>query len=239
MGTLPLVTNQGGPVEINLNTKFSNLNLDIISNIIPNWFRLGGLISGDMNIFGNTEKTRFDFDVNIKEAVVDKIKFGFVKGRGNYDGQTLDFSQYSSEWKQNFLEGNASLPLDYNIGSNQFGRAILEEPFFLSVGGRTKDLHFISSYITGLDSIVGNFKIQLGLSGDWQNLIRDGWIDIANANIFTGRLKNPITNVDGKGQLLRNRLTFENLNGNMNKPLENKKEKKYIYYWQYGYDKIF
>ena len=225
MGTLPLVNNLGAPVEINLDTKFSNLDLDIISHIIPNWFRLEGIISGEMNIFGNTEKTRFDFDMNIKEAVFDKIKFGFVKGRGNYDGQTLDFSQYSSEWKQNFLEGHASLPLDYNIGSNQFGRAILEKPIFLSIGGRTKDLHFISSYIDGLDSIVGNFKIQLGLSGDWNNLIRDGLIDIVNANIFTDRLKNPITNVDGRGQLLSNRLTFENLNGIMNKPLENQKEK--------------
>ena len=88
MGTLPLVNNQGAPVEINLDTKFSNLDLDIISHIIPNWLHLGGLISGRMKIFGNTEKTRFDFDVNIKEAVFDKIKFGFVKGRGNYDGQT-------------------------------------------------------------------------------------------------------------------------------------------------------
>jgi len=51
-----------------------------------------------------------------------------VKGKGSYDGKNLVFSQFSSVQGQSYLEGTASLPFDYNIGSGHFGQAILDNP---------------------------------------------------------------------------------------------------------------
>ena len=80
MGTLPLKSQNGQPIEIDLNTKFSNLDLEILPQMIPDWFHLGGQINGNLKVGGTTEKTLFDFDVDISDAVFDKIQFGQVKG---------------------------------------------------------------------------------------------------------------------------------------------------------------
>ena len=225
MGTLPLKSQNGQPIEINLNTKFSNLDLEILPQVIPDWFHLGGQISGNFIVGGTTEKTLFDFDVAISDAVFEKIQFGQVKGKGSYDGKNLSFSQFSSDQEQSHLEGTASLPFDYNIGSAHFGQTTLDNPLYLNVGGHTKDLSFITQYLTGVDSIIGDFNIKLGLNGTWQNLIRDGWIRINDAKIFTNLLKSPIDRVDGYGNLIRNRLNIESLNGIMVKSMEKQQGK--------------
>ena len=225
MGTLPLKSQNGQPIEINLNTKFSNLDLEIFSQVIPGWFHIGGQINGNLKVGGSTEKTLFDFDVAISDAVFDKIQFGQVKSKGSYDGKNLSFSQFSSDQEQSHLEGTASLPFDYNIGSAYFGQTTLDSPLFLNVGGHTKDLSIITQYLTGVDSIIGDFNIKLGLNGTWQNLIRDGWIRINDAKIFTNLLKNPIDRVDGYGKLIRNQLNIESLNGIMVKSMERQQGK--------------
>ena len=160
------------------------------------------------------KKTLFDFDVDISDAVFDKIQFGQVKGKGSYDGKNLSFSQFSSDQEQSHLEGTASLPFDYNIGSAHFGQTTLDNLLYLNVGGHTKDLSFITQYLTGVDSIIGDFNINLGLNGTWQNLIRDGWIRINDAKIFTNLLKSPIDRVDGYGKFNKEPIKYRKFERN-------------------------
>ena len=228
MGTFPLKSQNGQPIEIDLNTKFSNLDLEILPQVIPDWFHLGGQINGNLKVGGTTEKTVFDFDMTINNAVFDKIQFGLVKGKGSYDGKNLIFSKFSSVQGQSYLEGTASLPFDYNIGSGHFGQTILDNPLFLNVGGHTKDLSFITQYLAGVDSIIGDFNIKLGLNGTWQDIVRDGWIYIKDAKVFTNLLKSPIDRVDGYGNLIRNRLNIESLNGVMVKSRGNQQGKNLV-----------
>ena len=74
-------------------------------------------------------------------------------------------------------------------------------------------MSFLSTYITELDSIRGNIKIDLSLSGPSSAILRNGEITLSNSSVYTMLINNPIISVNGKGVLENNILNIENLKG--------------------------
>ena len=202
-------------IPFNIKSSFHNLNVEVLTQFIPNWFTLGGHISGNYNLSGNDIQTTFDFDVNIDDAMFDVLPLGYVEGKGNYDGNFLNFTSFSSISGEKHLIGSASLPIDFNIGSEKIGRAILKDPVQVDVAGKGDELWFLSQYVSTIDSIKGNFDIALQIYGTWENLIRDGYFKLEKSKLYTSLLEYPIVNLSGSGTWENNQLLISDMKGRM------------------------
>ncbi len=220
-GMIPLEQSKVS-IPFNLESSFHNLNIKVLTQFIPDWFTLGGQISGEYNLHGNETQTKFYFDVDIDDAVFDRIPLGFVEGEGNYDGTFLNFTSFSSDFGEKHLSGSASLPVDYNIGSERFGRANLKNPVQVDVRGEGDNLWFMSPYISIIDSLDADFDIVLQIYGTWKNLIRDGSVIIKNGTLYSNLIEDPIRKIYGEGTWENNQLTISEFEGLMS---SNKKDK--------------
>ncbi len=209
-------------IPFNLESSFHNLNIEVFTQFIPNWFQLGGQISGNYNLSGNSNQTKFDFEVEIENAKFDRIPLGFVTGNGFYDGTFLNFASFSSEFGEKHLEGSASLPIDFNIGSDRFGRALMKDPVQVDVKGEGDELWFMDPYISILDSTKTDFDMVLQIFGTWENLIRDGSVVINGGTIHTSLLEDPIYNISGSGTWENNQLIIPEIKGLLKETKTNK-----------------
>ncbi len=217
-GVIPLKRTSQEPVKVDLQTNFKNLNIGLLTQFIPDWFHLGGIISGKFNLGGTIEKTNFSFDVEVEDAVFDILSLGTVKGTGKYDNHRLEFTSFSSQRGDDYIEGKGFLPVDYDLGSETFGRLITEDSLWIDTKGHFSNLEFLSAYLSEVDSITGNFNLGLRISGTPARPVRDGFIDIDNAKIYTILLNDPIAHLNGKAEVIKNRFIIDHLSGKMVKP---------------------
>lgn len=202
-------------IPFNLESSFHNLNIEVFTQFIPNRFKLEGQISGDYNLSGNNDQTKFDFNVEIENAKFDRILLGFVTGEGYYDGSFLNFNSFSSDFGEKYITGSASLPMDFNMGSDRFGKAVLGDPVQVEVKGQGDQLWFMDPYITIIDSIDADFDMVLQIYGTWEKLIRDGSVSLKNGTIYTSLIEDPIYNVSGSGTWENNILSIPEMKGLM------------------------
>jgi len=213
-GIIPQYYELDSPKEIDANFNMKDIDISVFTQFIPNWFKLEGLVSGNIHLGGLPNKTKFDFDLNIEDAMFENLRLGSVKTYGLYNSNKLYFNRFSAI--RNFdhsISGNAYLPLDLNIISENIGEYILSDSILVDVSGKFNHLEFLSHYISDVDSVKGDHDISLFLYGTPNNLYRDGKILINNSSIYTILLDNPIKGIDGLGILSKNILTIDNLSG--------------------------
>ncbi|NOZ03241.1 MAG: hypothetical protein GXO92_01340 [FCB group bacterium] len=214
-GVIPLKKTSGESVKVELQTNFKNLNIELFTQFIPDWFHLGGMVSGNFDLGGTTENTSFSFDVKVDDAVFDILSLGTVKGSGKYGNHRLEFTSFSSRRGDNYIEGKGYLPVDYDLGSETFGRLITQDSLWIDTKGHLSNLEFLSAYLAEVDSITGNFDIGLRLSGTPEHPVRDGFINLDNAKVYTILLDDPITHLNGKAKVIKNRFIVDHLSGKM------------------------
>ena len=200
--------------EIDASINMKDIDISVFTQFVPNWFKLEGLLSGDIHLGGFPNKTKFDFDVNIEEAKFENLHLGSVAAVGLYDSYKLYFNNFSAN--RNFdhlISGIAYLPLDLNFSSKNIGQFFDSDSMIVDVKGKLNHLEFLSQYLTDVDSIKGNHEISLNIYGTPNKLYRDGNISLNETSIYTILLDNPIADINGKGALLKNMFTIDNLSG--------------------------
>jgi len=78
------------------------------------------------------------------------------------------------------------------------------------------EMPFLSSYITSIDAIQGDFIGTLGFTGPMASPIRNGKIRGHNASLEISLLGNPITDIHSEITVLDNTLTIDHFSGRMN-----------------------
>ena len=222
-GIVPILKNEIRETPISLSSNFSNLPLKFIHRFIPNFYNLEGSSNGSIDISGDLDSTSFKYDFNVKKAKFDIIELGYFISKGLYNGKTLNVETVKSESSSGSIYGTGTLPFDFNLGSKNFGKFFQKGQFKFNTYSKIKNLPFLSPYITDLDSAVGDFDIELSLSGIESNLQRNGKIMVSDASLHTLLLSNPITSIEGFAILEDNKLSIEKLQANIYNPYEKNK----------------
>ena len=215
-GIVPQYYELDNPKEIDASINLKDIDISVFTQFVPNWFELDGLISGDIQLGGFPNKTKFDFDINIVDAVFEDLHLGSVNAFGLYDSYKLYFNKFSAI--RNFdhsISGVAYLPLDLNFSSENIGQYFFSDSMIVDVSGEFNHLEFLSHYLSDIDSIKGDHDISLTIYGTPNKLYRDGKILIDDATIYTILLDNPIEGIKGSGMLVKNLLTINNLSGHL------------------------
>jgi len=221
-GIVPQYYELDNPKEIDASINLKDIDISVFTQFVPNWFELDGLISGDIQLGGFPNKTKFDFDINIADAVFEDLHLGSVNAFGLYDSYKLYFNKFSAI--RNFdhsISGVAYLPLDLNFSSENIGQYFFSDSMIVDVSGEFNHLEFLSHYLSDIDSIKGDHDISLTIYGTPNKLYRDGKILINDATIYTILLDNPIEGIKGSGMLVKNLLTIDNLSGHLKNNNEN------------------
>ena len=221
-GIVPQYYELDNPKEIDASINLKDIDISVFTQFVPNWFELDGLISGDIQLGGFPNKTKFDFDINIADAIFEDLHLGSVNAFGLYDSYKLYFNKFSAI--RNFdhsISGVAYLPLDLNFSSENIGQYFFSDSMIVDVSGEFNHLEFLSHYLSDIDSIKGDHDISLTIYGTPNKLYRDGKILIDDATIYTILLDNPIEGIKGSGMLVKNLLTIDNLSGHLKNNNEN------------------
>ena len=222
-GIVPQYYELDNPKEIDASINMKDIDISVFTQFVPNWFELDGLISGDIHLGGFPNMTKFDFSLNINDAMFEGLHLGSVAAFGLYDSYKLYFNKFSAI--RNFdhsISGVAYLPLDLNFSSDNFGQYFFSDSMIVDVSGEFNHLEFLSHYLSDIDSINGDHDISLTIYGTPNKLYRDGKILINDATIYTILLDNPIEGIKGSGKLHKNLLTIDNLSGDLINNNENK-----------------
>jgi len=228
-GVVPQYYGESNPIEIDAMINMKKVDISIFTQFIPDWFALDGVVSGVLNFNGLPNKTKFNFNLSIDDCVFEGLELGHVTGMGLYDSERLYFNQFSSiRGKDHAIAGAAYLPLDLNFNSENLGEMILADSMWVDVSGDFNHLEFLSEYLIDVDSLPGNHNISLQIAGPPDKLLRNGKISIKDGSIYTILLDEPIKGVNGKGILVNNMLSIENLVGSATIKPENNKANIFI-----------
>jgi len=228
-GVVPQYYGESNPIEIDAMINMKKVDISIFTQFIPDWFALDGVVSGMLNFNGLPNKTKFNFNLSIDDCVFEGLELGHVTGMGLYDSERLYFNQFSSiRGKDHAIAGAAYLPLDLNFNSENLGEMILADSMWVDVSGDFNHLEFLSEYLIDVDSLPGNHNISLQIAGPPDKLLRNGKISIKDGSIYTILLDEPIKGVNGKGILVNNMLSIENLVGSATIKPENNKANIFI-----------
>ncbi len=216
-GFVPLGKIEGGDREFDFYIIFDELDVSLLTQFSQSSTFMDGKITGSYHLGGSTKKTLYNFDLEINDAVWDRLALGTVTTEGLFDGDRLYFNKYTSIYNGSELSGAAFLPINYNIASDNYGEYFKDDSIWAYVTGHTKNLEFLTAYISNIDSINGDFDLELEVNGPRENLIRKGYITSQDATIYSLQLDDPIYNVDGHADLNQNIFRWKSLNGSMAK----------------------
>ena len=214
-GIVPLKDNSDR-VAISMKSSFSNLSLEFIHRFVPGFFYISGLATGNINLNGTSNETRFSYDVKIDKPEFELVKMQNLLSKGYYNGKKLFIEEAKAENDNGHIYTSGDIPLDLNIGSTTFGKYFENDSINLQTEADLSNLPFLSPYITDLDSAGGEYKINLNVKGPIENLTRDGYIVIQNGILYTQLLNDPIRLINGEAQLIDNKLTIKNLSADLN-----------------------
>ena len=216
-GIIPILKSNIKQPLISLSTSFSNLSLEFIHRFIPKFYKLSGNSTGNLNLTGTMDSTKFIYDLYVSDASFDLIKLGKFSSRGEYDGNCLKVKYANSENQDGSINSSGVIPFDLNLGSSSFGKLHENQKIDFSANANLKTLPFLSPYIADLDSAVGRFEIELILSGFKDDFQRSGKIKVEDANIYTLLLSDPITQINGEALMMDNVLVINNLKALMHR----------------------
>lgn len=214
-GEIPMPETRDQPVDIQMTGILKKVNMDLINELNPAGWPLQGIVTGDVHVTGNTQATGFEFNLQIEETAYDLVPLGLVKGKGYYDNRRLIFEEFSSENHGSIIIGHGYLPLDLNVDSKGFGHYFADDSLYIFSHGDLRTLEFLTAYISQVDSMTGQFDIDLILSGDPQRIIRDGHLVGKDANIYTLLLTDPIDRINCRIDLIENLFQIESFSGRM------------------------
>lgn len=222
-GIIPFRKGLPAPRDIMLQADLKRIDLQLLTDLVPEYDYLGGIVSGRFNLGGNTARTRFDFDLVAAEAVFDRVRLGSVQGRGRYDGKRLNLDHFSARRPGNRISGEGFLPIDFNLGSDEWGAYYQQDSLWIQTSGDLRDLAFLTVYLADIDSVTGEFEVQLSLRGTPERVIRDGRIQVRDGAVYSILLDDPIQNVAAEAVLRSNQFQIQSFQGTMVDPTKKKR----------------
>ena len=214
-GNIPYPFDRTRSQPAKLISKFKNIDLSFMSDISNKYLsRIKGKFTGSFDISGNTLKTEYFLDGQIVDAYWGSLPLGTVVGTGLYKNKRLAFEKFSSKIDKNRIVGNANIPVDIDLISRS-RKISPNAKIELYTEGTFRSAEFISTYISEIDSIIGDINIKFNVKGPRKSLSRNGNINLSNASIYSVLMDEPIKKINAQAELINNKMNIESFTGSL------------------------
>lgn len=198
--------------SLNLRGRLDDYQLHDLQSFWPWRFETYGSATGTFTARGPAEAPIYVADLSADAPRFDRLTGKRLSGRLRYEGQRLEFVDLALETTAGSYTGAGSLPMDLRPTLGTLD-VIVDAPVDLAFSGTTSRLDFITPYFEDIDSLNGEYEIELALSGTFRRLIRNGRLTAKNGRVELFVMENPIVGVEGQVVLVDNLLTVERLEG--------------------------
>lgn len=175
---------------------------------------ISGRATGSISIRGTPEETKMDAQLTLTQAAFDTLKFSKAYSEFNYEGNLLTFDTLSMVSNWGYGSGTGFMPIALDLIAED-RMSVSNRDMGLDFEFNLNEMPFLSSYISSIDGIQGDFIGSLGFSGPLSAPIRNGKIRGHNANLQISVLANPITDIHSEVTLVDNTLTLDHFSGKM------------------------
>ena len=215
-GRFPILSDTTKLIQINLQSNFKNIDLTFFTQFLPRWEPyVFGKFTGSFNMGGTTKNTQMDLVGNIEHAFFGSIPLGSVNSIGHYKSKKFTLTEFSSNWKGNYIKGEAILPIDFDFASTNFQKWVKDEQIIVKTNGYFNSMVFLSENISEVDSITGDISINLEISGEIDSLLRDGDILIKQGKIHTVLMDEPVSDIYLSAKINKNHMLIESFKGTL------------------------
>ena len=154
---------------------------------------------------GNRNESAVDLCKRILASVDNNLNaLGKVSLKGSYNNNKLYVDRFNSISSDGEINSSGSIPFDLNLGSKNLGQLFSDDILDFHIDSKMKKLPFLTSYISDLDSVIGNFSMTLSLSGFPKDIQRNGKLSIENGLMYSMQLTDPIKALNGKAVIDKN-----------------------------------
>lgn len=176
---------------------------------------ISGRATGSISVRGTPVDSKLDVQLDLKEASFDTLKFSTAYSEFNYEGNLLTFDTLSmvSNWGYGSGTGFMPISLDLIVEDRM---SVASRDMGLDFEFNLNEMPFLSSYISSIDAIQGDFIGELNFTGPLSAPIRNGKLRGHNGRLEISLLGNPITNMHAEVSLIDNTLSIDHFSGRMN-----------------------
>ena len=145
-----------------------------------------GTASATMVLGGTRERPRLDGQVDLRDAVAGRVRFGDLFAKANYDSLRLNVEGALRLGGKPALQASASLPLDLALVANR--RRQLNEPLTGRITTEQTDLALLESVFPDVTRARGTLFTDVALTGTWDRPRLRGEIRLDNASLSLDNL---------------------------------------------------
>ncbi len=212
----------GALESIDIQASFDDLALGDLRPILPWRFDTEGSLTGELTAHGPAEAPLYSGNFRIERPRFDRVVGERLEGHLSYDQRVLAFSDLALTTASGSFSGGGELPIDLRPTMGSLS-VVKDAPVDLAFVGTTSRLDFLTPYFSDIDSINGDFDLELSLTGTLRKLVRNGRITARDGRIELFVMENPIVNVQGYVVIKHYLLRIDRLEGET--PRENQRGK--------------
>lgn len=197
--------------DIEFSSEFRNLDLVLLADFLPEWWNLRGTATGSLAMSGKAMDSEMIFQLTVIEPQFHSVSAEKVSASGRYMDHRLFFEDLEGFTATGHYTGEGYIPVEFDLIAEDEDRFVETEPISISFQTNTSSLDFLTTYLTDVDSIRGDFVIDLSIDGTPVNPIRNGKVRVENGVIYPLYLDSPISQVSGSAVLMDNKLMIEEM----------------------------
>ncbi|UCH62190.1 MAG: translocation/assembly module TamB domain-containing protein [Fidelibacterota bacterium] len=198
--------------SLDLQGRLTDFQFHDLQPILPWKLETHGWTTGTFTARGQANHPVYSAALSIADPRFDRVAGELLTGRMQYERQRMQFSDLTLKTATGTYSGGGTLPADLSPTTGALD-VISDAPVDLAFSGTTTQLDFLTPYFGDVDSLNGEYEIEIALSGTFEQLIRNGKLTARNGKVELFIMENPIVGVEGELVLMDNLLVIERLEG--------------------------
>ncbi|MEE9466002.1 MAG: translocation/assembly module TamB domain-containing protein, partial [Candidatus Neomarinimicrobiota bacterium] len=198
--------------SLQFSSQLTDYQFNDLQPYLPWRYETHGLATGSFSVGGLVTDPMYEAQLAFKAPRFDRITGDSLSGKMHYEDKTLSFSNLYLKSPTGVYAGGGTLPLDLRPGTPE-SEMIIDGPVDMTIAGIASQLDWFAGYFDAIDSLHGDFKLNLSLGGTWARLIRNGRLQVTNGRAELFVMENPITNITGDLLLQDNQFRVLHLSG--------------------------
>ncbi|MCF7826150.1 MAG: translocation/assembly module TamB [Candidatus Marinimicrobia bacterium] len=176
---------------------------------------ISGRATGSISIRGTPLNTKLDVQLALSNAAFDTLKFAKAYTELSYEGNLITFDTLSMVSTWGYGSGSGFMPMTLDLMAKD-RMSVATRDMGLDFDFNLSEMPFLTSYISSIDAIQGDFIGQLSLTGPFSAPIRNGKLRGHDGRLEISVLGNPITNIHSEVTVIDNTLSIDHFSGRMN-----------------------
>jgi len=180
--------------KTNLKINLANLDLSKYNSILKLASPVSGIINGNLEIEGSTDEPFIRQSLVMNHFKYDKFTVDTLIMFGQYSSGYLILDSLSADINNTSFSLKGYQQFDLGFGSTD--TTFMDNPFDFYLKSRDNNMEFIGLFIPQIQSISGDYNMELYLSGTPEMPgLNSGSIQMENGTLLLSRVKDPIENL--------------------------------------------